>query len=62
MQKERKRHGVRCPECGGETKIVDSSPTDDDATRRRRVCRSCGHRFVTLEYDAEYIRMLEGGQ
>lgn len=42
--------GVRCPVCtNGETKVVDSRATDDDAIRRRRVCTSCEARFTTYE-------------
>lgn len=42
---------MRCPSCGhSESKVVDSRPSEDGATiRRRRECLGCGHRFTTYE-------------
>jgi len=42
---------MRCPSCAyPESKVVDSRPTDDESSiRRRRECLSCGHRFTTYE-------------
>lgn len=42
---------MRCPSCGYlESKVVDSRPSDDGATiRRRRECLECKHRFTTYE-------------
>lgn len=42
---------MRCPACGHpESKVVDSRPSDDGASiRRRRECLSCGRRFTTYE-------------
>ena len=42
---------MRCPLCGfAESKVVDSRPTDDGTSiRRRRECLECGHRFTTYE-------------
>lgn len=42
---------MRCPICGYlESKVVDSRPTEDGTSiRRRRECLSCGHRFTTYE-------------
>ena len=42
---------MRCPSCGHpESKVVDSRPSDDNTTiRRRRECLSCRHRFTTYE-------------
>ena len=41
---------MRCPTCSAATlRTYDSRPAGDDAVRRRRECRVCGHRFVTLE-------------
>ena len=39
-----------CPHCKkGETSVVDSRPTEDGTTiRRRRLC-ICGQRFTTFE-------------
>ena len=42
---------MRCPFCSHiESKVVDSRPTDEGSSiRRRRECLSCGARFTTYE-------------
>ena len=42
---------MRCPSCGcPESKVVDSRPSDDGSSiRRRRECLECKHRFTTYE-------------
>ena len=42
---------MKCPFCGNdEDKVVDSSPTDEGLSiRRRRECTKCGSRFTTYE-------------
>ena len=42
---------MRCPYCQHlESKVVDSRPTEEGASiRRRRQCISCGRRFTTYE-------------
>ena len=42
---------MRCPSCGYiESKVVDSRPSEDASSiRRRRECLSCGFRFTTYE-------------
>lgn len=42
---------MRCPSCGFvDSKVVDSRPSDDGSSiRRRRECLSCGRRFTTYE-------------
>ncbi|MCG0239334.1 MAG: transcriptional regulator NrdR [Firmicutes bacterium] len=41
---------MRCPFCGGESKVLESRPVDEGmATRRRRECLACGRRFTTME-------------
>lgn len=42
---------VRCPYCAyPESKVIDSRPTDESSSiRRRRECLSCGKRFTTYE-------------
>ncbi len=42
---------MRCPFCSAEmTKVVDSRPSDDNKSiRRRRQCEECGKRFTTYE-------------
>lgn len=42
---------MRCPFCAyGESKVIDSRPTDDgEKIRRRRECIKCQKRFTTFE-------------
>ena len=42
---------MRCPYCNfPESKVIDSRPTDEsNSIRRRRECLSCGKRFTTYE-------------
>ncbi len=42
---------MRCPSCNyAESKVIDSRPSDDGSSiRRRRECLHCGHRFTTYE-------------
>ena len=42
---------MKCPFCGMDnTRVIDSRPTDDNASiRRRRQCDECGKRFTTYE-------------
>jgi len=42
---------MKCPYCGNpESKVVDSRPTDEgESIRRRRECLSCQRRFTTYE-------------
>ena len=42
---------MKCPYCGfGESRVIDSRPTDEDnRIRRRRECLQCNRRFTTYE-------------
>jgi len=42
---------MKCPFCSSEsTRVLDSRPTDDNTSiRRRRECEDCGGRFTTYE-------------
>ncbi|MEG2003986.1 MAG: transcriptional regulator NrdR, partial [Clostridia bacterium] len=42
---------MKCPSClHSESKVVDSRPSADNSTiRRRRECLKCGKRFTTYE-------------
>lgn len=42
---------MKCPACGAlDSKVVDSRPTEENTTiRRRRECILCGKRFTTYE-------------
>lgn len=41
-------HGVPCPHCAGDSRVVDSRPRYR-AIKRRRVCFDCKRRFTTYE-------------
>ncbi len=41
---------MKCPYCGGESKVLESRHADEGlAIRRRRECLQCGRRFNTME-------------
>lgn len=42
---------MKCPYCGMEnTRVIDSRPSDDNSSiRRRRLCDNCDKRFTTYE-------------
>jgi transcriptional regulator NrdR family protein len=53
---------MTCPVCGGDTKVIDSRPSEDSVQRRRK-CLECDHRFNTIEIDKDFydnIRFLGG--
>lgn len=39
---------MRCPECGGRSRVYSTRPSDQ-VKQRYRECRLCGHRFVSWE-------------
>lgn len=51
---------MKCPFCGAEdTKVVDSRPSDDNSSiRRRRQCEICNRRFTTYEKVETYPLMV----
>jgi len=38
-----------CPECGEDSVVYDSRECFDGSILRRRRCKVCGQRFVTIE-------------
>lgn len=50
---------MKCPYCShGEDKVIDSRPTDEGATiRRRRECLNCHKRYTTYE-KVEYLPIM----
>ena len=40
---------MNCPRCDSQTKTLETRRVPDGATRRRRECTSCDHRFTTYE-------------
>jgi transcriptional repressor NrdR len=55
---------MECPRCHARTNVLESrKAVDGAATRRRRQCVSCGHRFTTYERrerEPLYIRKRDG--
>ena len=51
---------LKCPECGYlDSKVLDSRPSEEGNTiRRRRECDKCHHRFTTYEKIEEYPIMV----
>lgn len=40
-----------CPKCKAKTIVIDTH-SEDDYVVRRRMCKLCGHKFTTEEYEA----------
>lgn len=40
---------MKCPECGKNTRVINSRPTGGNRVIRRRHCPGCRHRFSTYE-------------
>lgn len=53
-----KDEGLRCPECRGETGVIDTRKSGL-WRRRRRICETCGYRFSTMEIPAEVFEWME---
>lgn len=45
---------MKCPICGGETKVIDSRPFYG-TIKRRRECLCCSYRFTTEELKREDV-------
>lgn len=48
---------MKCPRCGGPSRVTDTERRTE-GTLRRRLCTSsrCGHKFQTLEKPAQMVR------
>lgn len=41
---------MKCPQCAGKTRVLDTRLREcDNSPRRRHQCKCCGHRFSTIE-------------
>lgn len=49
---------MMCPECGGDTKVVETRFGIDDLRCRRRECLECGCRFSTVEINMDVYKKL----
>ncbi len=50
---------MRCTNCGGMTKVVDSRNSSYKRKYRRRLCLECGKRFSTWEVVAKEAEKLQ---
>ena len=48
---------MTCPNCGGNTKVIDSR-LQEDSVYRRRECMVCKKRFSTTEIDLEMYQKI----
>jgi transcriptional regulator NrdR family protein len=48
---------MTCPQCGGETFIINSRKTCE-SVRRRRERQECGYRFSTTEIEIDLLNKL----
>ena len=48
---------MTCPNCGGDTKVIDSRQQEDSVYRRRK-CLICKERFSTTEIDLQMYEKL----
>lgn len=48
---------MTCPNCGGDTKVIDSRQQEDSVYRRRE-CLVCKDRFSTTEIDIEMYQKI----
>lgn len=44
-----------CPKCFDDATVIDTvKNVDNNEVYRKLKCKSCGHKFYTLEYEVEY--------
>ena len=54
--------GVRCPSCGGRTRVVRTIPLPESSIQgRNRTCDDCGTRFYTEEQICNMIEEKDKG-
>ena len=51
--------GDLCPKCGGDSGVLESRRRADGHIWRRRQCKSCEHRWPTIEIPLERLRRVE---
>ena len=44
---------MRCPKCGRVAGQMDHVITDENEVYRELYCKSCDHKFYTIEYEVE---------
>lgn len=50
---EQREIGIPCPNCGGDSHVIDSRSAPRSRIRRRRKCMECFDRFTTYESYAD---------
>jgi transcriptional repressor NrdR len=57
---------MQCPSCHNSTRVLESRAAEGGAaTRRRRACPACGHRFTTYERrdrEPSFVRKRDGSR
>lgn len=48
--KEETPSATQCPDCGGDTYVIDSRTRKEGSVRRVKECSSCKTRFATIEF------------
>lgn len=51
---------MNCPKCGSERLRIVDTKSDSESTIRTRVCKSCGYRYKTIEYELDLYQRTEG--
>ena len=60
LRNTKKGGSIICPACGESGAVcLDSRPLDDGTIRRRRLCRTCSHRWMTVELPLDMLAALE---
>lgn len=44
---------MKCPNCGGNVRVRDTTYTEENEIYRKRSCLNCGHVFYTMEFAIE---------
>lgn len=47
---------MKCPACKGVDEFVIDSRDISEGQRRRRECRTCGHKWTTLEMNMDEVQ------
>jgi uncharacterized Zn finger protein len=50
---------MKCPACTSDEQRVLTTRTEDAKIKRLRCCGACGHRWTTVEIDAQNLSRME---
>ncbi len=51
---------MNCPKCGSERIRIVDTKSDSESVIRTRVCKSCGYKYKTIEYELDLYQRTEG--